>query len=75
MRYLVLLLLSLCVGCFISINDAQTINNRPIIGIYTQPSDTEVTQFGEEFIAASYIKFVEGAGARAAPIRQIPPSC
>jgi len=28
-----------------------------------------VAQFGEQFIAASYIKFVEGAGARVAPIR------
>lgn len=42
---------------------------RPIIGVYTQPSSSDVDQFGEQFIAASYVKFVEGAGGRVVPIR------
>lgn len=38
--------------------------NRPVIGILTQP-----TEFGGEYIAASYVKFVEASGARVVPIR------
>jgi len=45
------------------------VNNRPIIGVYTQPTGSDISQFGEQYIAASYIKFIEGAGARAVPVR------
>jgi len=41
------------------------VNTRPIIGILTQPDASE----GGEYIAASYLKFVESAGARAVPVR------
>jgi gamma-glutamyl hydrolase len=41
------------------------INNRPIIGIYTQPSKTRA---GYAYLVASYVKFVEMSGARAVPI-------
>jgi len=41
-------------------------NDRPIIGILSQP--TSLTQYGNAYIAASYVKYVEGAGGRAAPI-------
>jgi len=44
------------------------LNLRPIIGIYTQPSDFP-SSWGEQFLAASYVKFIEGGGARVAPIR------
>jgi gamma-glutamyl hydrolase len=57
------LLLLLCIGVGICVG----INNRPIIGIYTQPSDPSTKQFGDEFIAASYVKFVESGGARVVP--------
>jgi hypothetical protein len=45
-------------------------NNRPIIGILTQAGleeDTFVPANGS-YIAASYVKFVEGGGARVVPI-------
>jgi len=38
-------------------------NNRPIIGILSQYSDAKTT-----YIAASYVKWVESAGARAMPL-------
>mmetsp|Transcript_35858 Transcript_35858/g.57164 ORF Transcript_35858/g.57164 Transcript_35858/m.57164 type:complete len:339 (+) Transcript_35858:254-1270(+) len=42
------------------------VNDRPIIGILTQFDDKNRSQ---EYIAGSYVKFVEAAGARAVPIR------
>jgi gamma-glutamyl hydrolase len=48
---------------------ASCINNRPIIGVFTQPSSNSVSKFGEQFVAASYVKFLESAGARVAPIK------
>ncbi|KAJ5074727.1 protease family c26 gamma-glutamyl hydrolase [Anaeramoeba ignava] len=42
---------------------------RPIIGILTQPSLQEIEPYGEQYIASSYVKFVESGGARAAPIK------
>ncbi|KAL4442600.1 hypothetical protein ABPG74_007002 [Tetrahymena malaccensis] len=40
-------------------------NNRPVIGIYTQPSEYEQYPGSEyAYIAASYVKFLEGAGAQ-----------
>ncbi|MEW5313388.1 MAG: hypothetical protein WDW38_004959 [Sanguina aurantia] len=42
------------------------INNRPMIGILSQPG--EPAPKGMSYIAASYIKWVESAGARAVPI-------
>jgi gamma-glutamyl hydrolase len=43
----------------------HVVNQLPIIGILTQP--TEMPSFSE-YIAASYVKFVESAGARVVPI-------
>lgn len=45
------------------------INHRPIIGVLTQETDDELREYGEAYIAASYIKYLESAGARVAPIR------
>ena len=45
-------------------------NERPIIGVFAQPSDYP-KQYPTEnysYIATSYIKFIESAGARAVPI-------
>ncbi len=46
------------------------LNDRPIIGIFTQPtSSTEGDCGGNcQYIAASYVKNLEGAGARVVPI-------
>ncbi|XP_070580142.1 gamma-glutamyl hydrolase-like [Ptychodera flava] len=48
--------------------DKHTLNNSPIVGIVTQLSDGKKKEHGQEFIAASYIKFIESAGARVVPI-------
>jgi hypothetical protein len=42
------------------------LNDRPIIGILSQPG--EPAPDGSSYIAASYIKWVESAGARVVPI-------
>ncbi|KXJ14950.1 gamma-glutamyl hydrolase A [Exaiptasia diaphana] len=47
----------------------ESLNNRPIIGVLAQESPDEVAQFGKTFIPASYIKYLESAGARVVPIR------
>ena len=39
-------------------------NERPIVGILTQPD-----MDGREYVAASYVKYVEAAGARVIAIR------
>ncbi|KAF7653668.1 hypothetical protein LDENG_00079840, partial [Lucifuga dentata] len=49
---------------------SQQLNYRPVIGVLAQenlPGD----QFarGSSYIAASYVKYLEGAGARVAPVR------
>ncbi|KAL2091777.1 hypothetical protein ACEWY4_011575 [Coilia grayii] len=46
------------------------VNERPIIGIITQEvSDHDMLPFGKTYIPASYVKYVESAGARVVPIR------
>lgn len=41
------------------------LNNRPIIGIMTQPHSTSQDS---SYLAASYVKFLESAGARVVPV-------
>jgi hypothetical protein len=48
-----------------SVRDEE-LNLRPLIGIVSQGG--EPAPDGHSYIAASYIKFVEAAGARAVPI-------
>ena len=43
-------------------------NNRPVVGVLTQPAAQALTPFGNAYIAASYIKYVEAGGAEAVPI-------
>ncbi|XP_030274407.1 gamma-glutamyl hydrolase [Sparus aurata] len=48
----------------------QPLNYRPVIGVLAQenlPGDTFAR--GSSYIAASYVKFLEGGGARVVPIR------
>jgi gamma-glutamyl hydrolase len=45
-----------------------TLNNRPIIGILTQPTSGILAQYGSSYIAASYVKYLEGGGSRVVPI-------
>lgn len=45
------------------------LNNRPIIGILTLPSEyLEFPNNTYSYMAASYVKFIESAGARVVPI-------
>ncbi|XP_071830449.1 gamma-glutamyl hydrolase-like [Apostichopus japonicus] len=44
------------------------VNNRPIIGVMTQESPSDVSQFGSTYLPATYVKFVEASGARVVPI-------
>ncbi|XP_060815289.1 gamma-glutamyl hydrolase-like [Bombus pascuorum] len=46
-------------------SEGSTVNNRPIIGILAQEKFSNNFQ---SYIAASYVKFIEGAGARVVPI-------
>lgn len=42
---------------------------RPMIGIITEPSPDELSEYGSEFLVASYVKYVESGGARVVPVR------
>uniref|UniRef100_A0A8D0L701 folate gamma-glutamyl hydrolase n=1 Tax=Sphenodon punctatus TaxID=8508 RepID=A0A8D0L701_SPHPU len=45
-------------------------NDRPILGVLAQESKyNKFQKFGSSYIAASYVKFLESAGARVVPIR------
>jgi len=55
---LLLVFLEFCLG----------VNNRPIVGILTQPTDGTLEDFGRSYIAASYVKYLESAGGRVVPI-------
>lgn len=51
---------------------APVINDEPIIGILSQEMSSQShSQYGDQYhsyIAASYVKFVEGGGARVVPV-------
>ncbi|KAJ7420720.1 hypothetical protein BTVI_20683 [Pitangus sulphuratus] len=68
---LVLLLAVLrCAAAFVLRERSAERNDKPIIGILAQECHFgEFQSFGRSYIAASYVKFVESAGARAVPIR------
>ncbi|XP_077666344.1 LOW QUALITY PROTEIN: gamma-glutamyl hydrolase-like [Eretmochelys imbricata] len=70
---LLLLLLLLCANALASVVSGSrrgSSNERPIIGILAQECDfTSFSRFGSSYIAASYVKFLESAGARVVPIR------
>ncbi|KAK3789568.1 hypothetical protein RRG08_016247 [Elysia crispata] len=46
--------------------DQRTVNNRPFIGILTQPTSSK---YGDDYILSNYVKYLESAGARVVPIR------
>jgi len=58
-----ILLVSLC---FIAYASATL---RPIVGIVALPTSGDETKYGNYYIAASYVKFIESAGGRVVPIR------
>eukprot|EP01132_Coremiostelium_polycephalum_P008584 gene8584-10562_t len=52
---------------FLVVNSTN-INDRPIIGIFSQPTSGKKSVYGPQYIAASYVKFIESGGARVIPI-------
>lgn len=52
--------------CFIAFVSAT---ERPIIGIVALPTEDTETKYGNYYVAASYVKFIESAGGRVVPIR------
>eukprot|EP01137_Pigoraptor_chileana_P017503 Opistho-2@75659 len=55
-----------CLSIAVTLNAPASLNFRPIIGIPTQEMDNAT--MGAHYIAASYAKFVEQAGARVVPL-------
>jgi len=39
-------------------------NTQPVIGILTQPTDDNQKIYGDQYVVASYVKWIESAGAR-----------
>eukprot|EP00128_Syssomonas_multiformis_P012169 Colp12_sorted_trinity150504_noHs@30934 len=72
MRATVLILALLCVSCFAGPSERlkNAAKKRPIIGMFTQPNTEEEVflPFGNSYLPASYVKWVESGGARVAPI-------
>ncbi|XP_043545233.1 gamma-glutamyl hydrolase-like isoform X1 [Chiloscyllium plagiosum] len=60
-------LLMLCVSVLWEHCVSARLNQRPIIGVLAQESNN-VIPFGKSYIPASYVKILESAGARVAPI-------
>jgi gamma-glutamyl hydrolase len=44
------------------------INNRPIVGIMTEPVPDQLNTYGTSFLNADYVKWLEGAGCRVVPV-------
>ncbi|XP_069777504.1 gamma-glutamyl hydrolase isoform X2 [Narcine bancroftii] len=57
------LLLCVSVSC-----SAAPFNQRPIIGVLSQETYGAFANLGRSYIAASYVKYLESAGARVVPI-------
>ncbi|XP_012934720.1 gamma-glutamyl hydrolase [Aplysia californica] len=53
--------------------EAEEVNNRPIIGLLVKEVDYSVSKLGDEYVEATYVKFLELAGARVVPIRNKQP--
>jgi len=64
MKLLPLFFLSLLFCCVL----CRALNTRPILGIITEDVDWK-TNYGSQYIAASYVKFIESGGARVVPVR------
>uniref|UniRef100_A0A6B2LAP1 folate gamma-glutamyl hydrolase n=1 Tax=Arcella intermedia TaxID=1963864 RepID=A0A6B2LAP1_9EUKA len=54
-----------CVCCGLAFSE---VNTRPIVGLLSQPTEDDQRSYGHSYIAASYVKFFESAGARVVPI-------
>ena len=63
-------LLTLVVVFAITVSNVESVNNYPIIGVMTQPSTTTQGSCNGDclYLAASYVKYIESAGARVVPV-------
>ena len=48
----------------------SALNNRPVIGILSQPSYPPLDEFGKEFVPGSYVSWIESAGGLTTGISQ-----
>uniref|UniRef100_A0A7S4PN48 folate gamma-glutamyl hydrolase n=1 Tax=Paramoeba aestuarina TaxID=180227 RepID=A0A7S4PN48_9EUKA len=55
------------------VGEAAVYNQRPIIGVLLQHSGNDIRKYGPNYVAASYVKYLEGAGARVVPVHQDAP--
>ncbi|XP_028854553.1 gamma-glutamyl hydrolase [Denticeps clupeoides] len=63
-------LAALLCGRLVAVAGGLSLNNRPVIGILAQENlEGDITAEGSSYIAASYVKYLEGAGARVVPVR------
>lgn len=63
--------LIVCISGILTIRaDDAVINKYPIIGVFTQPSSSREGSCGGKclYLAASYVKYLEAAGARVVPV-------
>ena len=71
----VILVIVFTLGCFNVIIDIDALNDRPIIGILAMKiTDKTIFKYfkwtkGKSYIGASYVKWLQSAGARIVPIR------
>ncbi|KAK1332046.1 hypothetical protein QTO34_007727 [Cnephaeus nilssonii] len=62
--------LLLCAAVTLRLSAAPASTQKPIIGILMQTCNTkEMKNLGKYYIAASYVKYLESAGARVVPVR------
>ncbi|KAG8133642.1 putative Gamma-glutamyl hydrolase protein [Naja naja] len=62
--------LAFCCCCWSAVSFVlRSENERPIIGILAQETSKTFQKFGSSYVAASYVKFIESAGARVVPVR------
>lgn len=55
-------------AAFNQLPSAAALNQQPIIGVLAQETFGTFAKFGSSYIAASYVKYLESAGARVVPI-------
>jgi gamma-glutamyl hydrolase len=63
-----LLVLLLCAAALGYPSVPSSLNDRPVVGVLTQPPPSSLASFGDKYIAASYVKYAEASGARVVPI-------
>ena len=60
------------VGVNVSADLPPVRTSRPVIGILTQPTNVDksynLSYYGNAYLVASYVRWVESAGARAVPV-------